>query len=136
MLIKPFLAMAGDTIYKRGEIGRELYMIIDGKISIVFEDTADDAAVLQEAQQQQQQQQQKEAAAQTEGQGTTIGRTKTKQRGKHVQHLEYGGVFGEGCIVELFKIRAAKESGEDMSQTDSYGLGAKCTFRANLLALP
>ena len=27
MLLKPFMAMAGDVVYRRGEIGRELYLL-------------------------------------------------------------------------------------------------------------
>ena len=26
MLLKPFMAMAGDVVYRRGEVGRELYL--------------------------------------------------------------------------------------------------------------
>ena len=35
-LIKPFAAMRGDVVYKRGEVGREIYIVIDGEIRINF----------------------------------------------------------------------------------------------------
>ena len=35
-LIKPFTALAGDLIYKHGEVGREIYIIIDGAVDIHY----------------------------------------------------------------------------------------------------
>eukprot|EP01043_Picozoa_sp_COSAG02_P073932 COSAG02_NODE_14581_length_1257_cov_2.759067_1_plen_284_part_00 len=42
-LIKPFKAMSGDLIYKHGEIGREIYIIIDGNIEISYTVEHDDS---------------------------------------------------------------------------------------------
>ena len=37
----------------------------------------------------------------------------TKKRAvKHAQHLKQGDLFGEGCIVDLFKLQAAEETNE------------------------
>ena len=38
-LLKPFRAMKEDLIYKRGEIGRELYIIMKGQVRISFTNT-------------------------------------------------------------------------------------------------
>ncbi len=37
-LIKPYFAMQGDSIYSQGEVGREVYIIMQGAIEISFED--------------------------------------------------------------------------------------------------
>jgi cyclic nucleotide gated channel len=37
-LIKPYTAMKDDTIYVKGEIGREIYIIMNGCVEISFED--------------------------------------------------------------------------------------------------
>lgn len=37
-LIKPYTAMQGDPIYKQGEVGREVYVIMQGIVEITFED--------------------------------------------------------------------------------------------------
>lgn len=39
-LLKPFCAMKDDLIYKRGEVGREMYVIMKGSIEISFTDEA------------------------------------------------------------------------------------------------
>ena len=36
MLIKPYFALKGDLIYTTGEIGREIFIIIEGFVSISF----------------------------------------------------------------------------------------------------
>jgi hypothetical protein len=38
-LLKPFRAMKEDLIYKRGEVGRELYIVMRGEVRISFTDT-------------------------------------------------------------------------------------------------
>ena len=35
-LIKPFTAMKSDLIFQRGEVGREMYIIIEGEVSLHF----------------------------------------------------------------------------------------------------
>lgn len=45
-LIKPFKAMSGDLIYKHGEVGREIYIIIEGDVEINY--TVENDGSLQE----------------------------------------------------------------------------------------
>ena len=39
-LLKPFCAMQDDLIYKRGEVGREMYVLMNGNVQISFTDSA------------------------------------------------------------------------------------------------
>jgi hypothetical protein len=44
-LIKPYTAMNGDLIYKRGEVGREIFIIIGGTVEIQYTATAEQKRV-------------------------------------------------------------------------------------------
>ena len=74
-------------------------MVIEGKVSVTFEDPEDE----------------EERAQGTEeaqvGEEEEAPRAATKKRAvKHAQHLKQGDLFGEGCIVDLFKLQAAEET--------------------------
>eukprot|EP01048_Picozoa_sp_COSAG05_P002459 COSAG05_NODE_101_length_19100_cov_24.260144_12_plen_97_part_00 len=72
-------------------------MVIEGKVSVTFEDPEDE----------------EELQCTEEAQvGEEEAPRPKKKRVKHAQHLKQGGLFGEGCIVDLFKLQAAEETNE------------------------
>lgn len=44
MKIKPFVAMKNDVIYRKGEVSREIFIVIDGEVLITFDDDVATAA--------------------------------------------------------------------------------------------
>jgi CRP-like cAMP-binding protein len=73
LLIKPYMAMSGDVIYRRGDVGREIYIVIGGAVQISFGEAAPELV-------------QVDAIP-----GIALGG----------ELIDVGGTFGEGCVCDL-----------------------------------